>query len=187
MDRHSRLVYQDKQSIQLTTREFELLLYLYDHAGSVCTRHELLNSVWGTQFQYDTGTLDVHIHSIRHKLHLPADHPIRTIRSVGYIYELAQQPADAPRDVRTFLNDIVIAYTPQWKALKMEVELHMDPFVNAITVDTSVLRRMIDSIMPLFLMPKARLVLSTSLSVKHFTLLLHSSKLELKLSIPIKN
>ena len=187
IDRHSRLVYQDEKPVRLTAREFDLLLYLYDHAGSVCTRNELLNSVWGTCFQYDTGTLDVHVHSLRRKLSLPPEHPICTLRGVGYLYELEEQPADTPRDIRSFFNDILIAYTPQWKALAMDIELHLDPFVNAITIDTDILRRMVDAVMPLFLIPKGKLSLSTSLSVNNFTILIQSPNLELKLAIPVQN
>lgn len=69
----------------------------------------------------------------------------------------------------------------------MDIELHLDPFVNAITIDTDILRRMVDAVMPLFLIPKGKLSLSTSLSVNNFTILIQSPNLELKLAIPVQN
>ena len=49
----------DGQEIHLTGLEYGLLDYLSAHANRICPRWEILDHVWGTRFQYDTGTIDV--------------------------------------------------------------------------------------------------------------------------------
>ncbi len=82
----SRQAFVDGQEVQLTTREFDLLLYLIEHKGTVCTRDEIIHNVWGIKFQYDTGVIDVFMNSLRKKLATDRDNSIiRTIRGVGFI------------------------------------------------------------------------------------------------------
>lgn len=72
--------------VKLTNREFDLLMYLIRHKGTVCTRDEIIRNVWGIKFQYDTGVIDVFMNSLRKKLSTDRDHGvIRTIRGVGFI------------------------------------------------------------------------------------------------------
>jgi DNA-binding response OmpR family regulator len=72
--------------ISLTQREFELLEFLIKNKGSVCKRDEIIEKVWGINFEYDTGVIDVFINAIRKKLNLDKDNGyIRTVRGVGYI------------------------------------------------------------------------------------------------------
>lgn len=76
----------DSVPIALTQREFELLEFLIKNKGSVCRRDEIIEKVWGINFEYDTGVIDVFINSIRKKLNLDKDNGyIKTIRGVGYI------------------------------------------------------------------------------------------------------
>lgn len=76
----------NSDSIALTQREFELLEFLIKNKGSVCRRDEIIEKVWGINFEYDTGVIDVFINSIRKKLNLDKDNGyIKTIRGVGYI------------------------------------------------------------------------------------------------------
>ncbi|MDR2947748.1 MAG: response regulator transcription factor [Prevotella sp.] len=76
----------DSLDVALTQREFELLEFLIKNKGSVCKRDEIIEKVWGINFEYDTGVIDVFINAIRKKLNLDKDNGyIKTIRGVGYI------------------------------------------------------------------------------------------------------
>ena len=74
------------QEVNLTQREYELLVYLIKNKGKVCTRNQIIEDVWDIHFEYDTGVIDVFMNSIRKKLNLTKDQElIKTIRGVGYI------------------------------------------------------------------------------------------------------
>lgn len=74
--------------VQLTQREYELLKYLIENKGKVCTRNKIIEDVWGIHFEYDTGVIDVFINAIRKKVNLTKnDDYIKTIRGVGYMAE----------------------------------------------------------------------------------------------------
>lgn len=76
----------DGTEVNLTQREYELLLYLIKNKGKVCTRTQIIEDVWNIHFEYDTGVIDVFMNSIRKKLNLSKeDESIKTIRGVGYI------------------------------------------------------------------------------------------------------
>ena len=70
----------------MTFKEFELLKLLMENSERVMTRSELLNLVWGIDFEGETRTLDMHIRTLRQKLGDDADNPryIHTVRGVGY-------------------------------------------------------------------------------------------------------
>ena len=70
--------------IELTYKEYELLLYLIEHNARVVSRDELLNQIWGYEYDGETRTLDIHIRTLRQKLGSVGTDYIRTIRSVGY-------------------------------------------------------------------------------------------------------
>jgi DNA-binding response OmpR family regulator len=75
-----------KNEVSLTQREFELLAYLIENKGKVCTRNKIIEDVWDIHFEYDTGVIDVFMNAIRKKLNLSKDQDlIKTIRGVGYI------------------------------------------------------------------------------------------------------
>lgn len=76
------VVCEDRQ-IELTRKEFELLLYLVENKGLVMTRNQILCHVWGYDFDGETRTVDVHVRSLRQKLD-SAGGMIETIRGVGY-------------------------------------------------------------------------------------------------------
>lgn len=63
INRELRSVRKDGQEIHLTGLEYGLLDYLSNHANRICSRGEILDHVWGTRFQYDTGTIDVHLNA----------------------------------------------------------------------------------------------------------------------------
>jgi DNA-binding response OmpR family regulator len=73
------------QPVELTAREFALLLTLARHPGRVFTRDQLLEQVWGDTY-YDDHVVDVHVGNLRKKLEADPAHPhsIETVRGVGY-------------------------------------------------------------------------------------------------------
>jgi DNA-binding response OmpR family regulator len=80
-----RVVRANKE-IELTPREFELLVYLIENKNIVLTREQILNHVWGYDFLGDTNVVDVYIRYVRKKVDYPYSKPlIQTIRGVGYI------------------------------------------------------------------------------------------------------
>ena len=83
LDIQRRTVSFDGKRIALSTREFHLLEHLMQKDGEVCTREELLASVWGYTFDPGTNVVDVYIRRLRGKL---GDGLIETVRNVGYCY-----------------------------------------------------------------------------------------------------
>ena len=74
------------QEVNLTQREYELLVYLIKNKGKVCTRNQIIEDVWDIHFEYDTGVIDVFMNAIRKKLNLKIEQDyIKTVRGVGYI------------------------------------------------------------------------------------------------------
>jgi len=76
----------DGESIELTYKEYELLRLLMQNAGIVTSRDVIMERVWGTDFEGESRTLDMHIKTLRQKLG-SAGTMIKTIRNVGYIIE----------------------------------------------------------------------------------------------------
>ncbi|MCM1132435.1 MAG: response regulator transcription factor [Ruminococcus flavefaciens] len=76
-------VYLDGRKINLTLKEYELLLLLVKNKGKVFSRDELLKRVWGYDFSGESRTVDVHIRTLRSKLGSGSE-MIETIRGVGY-------------------------------------------------------------------------------------------------------
>jgi two-component system alkaline phosphatase synthesis response regulator PhoP len=72
--------------VELTPKEFDLLLFLCKHRGKVLSRQQLLHGVWDYHFLGDTRIVDVHISHLRDKIENNARNPeyIVTIRNVGY-------------------------------------------------------------------------------------------------------
>ncbi len=71
------------QPVTLTLKEFELLRYLLENKGIVLTRDQLLEHIWGYDFDGETRTVDVHIRTLRQKLG-EAGELVETVRGVGY-------------------------------------------------------------------------------------------------------
>ena len=82
-------VFVKEEQIDLTPKEFELLLYLASHKGRVLSRDQLLNSVWNYEFVGDTRIVDVHISHLREKIEPFTRKPIyiKTVRGLGYKLE----------------------------------------------------------------------------------------------------
>jgi DNA-binding response OmpR family regulator len=81
--------------IGFTYMEYELLKFLLTHPNRVFSREALLQRVWGYDYYGGARTVDVHIRRVRAKLGQEHAHRVKTIRSVGYLFELA---APATRD-----------------------------------------------------------------------------------------
>lgn len=81
-----REVMLDGKPVELTPKEFELLLFLCRHKGKVLSRQQLLHGVWDYHFLGDTRIVDVHISHLRDKIERNAKSPeyIMTVRNVGY-------------------------------------------------------------------------------------------------------
>jgi two-component system alkaline phosphatase synthesis response regulator PhoP len=79
-------VTRDEKPVYLSAREFQLLRYFIERAGSTIPRVELLRSVWGYDSNTMTRTVDMHVASLREKLEENARHPelILTVAGVGY-------------------------------------------------------------------------------------------------------
>lgn len=73
----------DGESVQLTKKEYDIILLLLRNGESVVTRERLLSEVWGYAFEGESRTVDVHIRTLRQKLG-PAGNYVETIRGVGY-------------------------------------------------------------------------------------------------------
>lgn len=85
---HYEAYYEDER-LDLTPKEFELLVYLAKHKGRVLTRDQLLSAVWNYDFAGDTRIVDVHISHLREKIERNTKKPlyIKTIRGLGYKLE----------------------------------------------------------------------------------------------------
>jgi DNA-binding response OmpR family regulator len=82
LNRNAREVAVDGRSVELTTKEFDLLATLLENPGIVVSRDQLLDRVWGMTYPGGTRTVDVHVAQLRRKLGRPE--LIRTVRGAGY-------------------------------------------------------------------------------------------------------
>jgi len=77
-------VYLNNEKLDLTYKEFEILRLLAQNPGTVFSRKELLNIIWGVEYIGGTRTVDVHIRRLRSKLGNEFNSIIETVRNVGY-------------------------------------------------------------------------------------------------------
>jgi DNA-binding response OmpR family regulator len=89
IDAARRRVYRGDLEVELSQKEFALLLFLVEHAGRTVSRQDLAAYVWGEAGSGESRSLDVHIHWLREKLEADAANPrhIRTVRGIGYSFE----------------------------------------------------------------------------------------------------
>jgi len=88
VDRRSYSVTIDGEGVDLTPKEFELLAYLAQDAGTVHTRESIIGAVWDENWWGSTKTLDVHIASLRKKI---GPERIETVRGVGFLMPTAPE------------------------------------------------------------------------------------------------
>lgn len=86
IDHERHVVTVNNEPVDLTYKEYELLRRLMGSQGIVMTREVIMRSVWDTDFEGETRTVDMHIKTLRHKL---GDYGsrIKTVRNVGYVIE----------------------------------------------------------------------------------------------------
>ncbi len=84
LDHEKHTVLVSGEPCELTFKEYQLLKLLMSNAGIVTTRDRILENVWGTDFEGESRTLDMHIKTLRQKLK-DAGSMIKTVRNVGYI------------------------------------------------------------------------------------------------------
>lgn len=83
VDPERHIVRDGDREVSLTLKEFQVLCLLLERAGTVFTRDQLLNTIWGYEFDGASRTVDVHIRTLRQKLGSSGD-CIETVRGVGY-------------------------------------------------------------------------------------------------------
>lgn len=88
IDENAHYVYIDNKSIDLTPKEFELLLFMANNAGRALSREQILNAVWNYDYFGDIRTVDAHIKNIRLKFGSKGEY-IQTVRGVGYRFEVS--------------------------------------------------------------------------------------------------
>lgn len=93
IDQDGREVYVDHNRIELTPKEYEILLFLAKNDGIALSREKLLNQIWGYDFYGDDRTVDTHIKMLRNSL---GDYRkfIVTVRGVGYKFDTRAQDSE---------------------------------------------------------------------------------------------
>lgn len=87
IDKEGRTVIVDGKTLELSLREYELLIYLVENENIALSRDKILNNVWNYDYYGDSRTIDSHIKKIRHKLGKRGKY-IKTMRGVGYKFEV---------------------------------------------------------------------------------------------------
>lgn len=95
LNESTREVSRGNRPVELTPREFDLLLYLLQHPNQVLSREQVLNAVWGYDYYGDTNVIDVYIRYLRKKIDAgePATY-IQTVRGVGYVLKEHRNEAE---------------------------------------------------------------------------------------------
>lgn len=86
IEKESRVVHRGDELIELTKREYELLMTLMQNVNVVLSRKELLEKVWGYKMSVETNVVDVYIRYLRNKIDEPNEPSyIQTVRGAGYV------------------------------------------------------------------------------------------------------
>ena len=98
IEKENRVVRRNSEMIELTKREYELLLTLMENVNVVLARDVLLNKVWGYETEVETNVVDVYIRYLRNKIDVPGEESyIQTVRGTGYVmrsWELINEKND---------------------------------------------------------------------------------------------
>lgn len=189
LDTDKHCVTQNGKIVSLTNLEFALLEFLFRHADTICNREDILNQVWGQQFQYDTGTIDVHLHSLRHKLGFSRRYPIESIRGIGIILHTKPQKEYHTLNIQKFITDWILSHEKDFLSKQLTPRLNLDPFVSEITISPEALRNMLDGILQV-LLPVSQpgiIHVKSKLTYHHFSLSLDINDTINELRIPINN
>ena len=90
IDLNAHTVHIDSETAALTPKEYDLLSFLSSHPGSVFTRDQLLNHIWGYDYYGDARTVDTHIRTLREKLGEYRSH-ITTVWGTGYRFDTGEE------------------------------------------------------------------------------------------------
>ena len=173
--------------VHLTQLEYALLEYLFQHADTICKRDEIVDNVWGQRFQYDTGTIDVHLHSLRRKLGFTRNTPIESIRGVGIILHTATSKKSHTLNIQDFAIQWIHEHEADFAVKQLTPRLHLDPFVSEITISPEDLRTMLDGILKVLLpVSKPGIIrIKSQLGCHHFSLSLDINGTINELRIPL--
>ena len=177
VDAASHRVLQSGKAVTLTDTEYRLLLYLLRHQGVVCRRDDIIEGVWGERFLYDTGTLDVHLSSLRHKLGWTKEGSVKAVRGVGFILP-HEAPASEVVKIDPFLRELLMCHEEMLRKKNISCYLRLTPFVYEIMVDETILRQIFTAVFSLFLRHApygARWEITSLLTVREYTLTLTST------------
>ena len=85
LDVRQRKVWRNTTEVTLTARQFDLLEFLFRRAGTVVTKQEIMDGVWGTDFAGDPNIVEVYVRRLRTRIDLPFERQaIETVRGIGY-------------------------------------------------------------------------------------------------------
>lgn len=87
IDVNGHRVFIEGREIEMTPKEYELLIFITQNKGAALSREQILNSVWGYDYFGDLRTVDTHIKRLRMKLENKSNY-IQTVRGVGYRFEV---------------------------------------------------------------------------------------------------
>ncbi len=187
LDTHLHCVTRGGDVVHLTQLEYTLLEYLFQHADTICIRDDILQAVWGKRFQYDTGTIDVHLHSLRRKLGYVRNTPIESIRGVGIVLHTTLPKESHTLNIQDFAIQWIREHEADFAAKQLKPRLHLDPFVSEITISPDDLRTMMDGILKV-LLPVSQpgiIRIKSQLSCHYFSLSLDINGTINELRIPL--
>lgn len=187
LDTHLHCVTRGGDVVHLTQMEYALLEYLFQHADTICKRDDILQAVWGQRFQYDTGTIDVHLHSLRRKLGFARQTPIESIRGVGIILHMKAAKSVHVLNIQDFAIQWIREHEADFAAKQLTPRLHLDPFVSEITISPDDLRTMLDGILKVLLPVSTPGIIriKSQLGCHHFSLSLDINGTINELRIPL--
>lgn len=87
INKESYVAYLDGNVLELTLKEFEILVYLTENKSHVLTRDQILNAVWGYDYDGDIRTVDSHVARLRIKLGNYGNNHLKTVYGMGYKFE----------------------------------------------------------------------------------------------------
>lgn len=187
IDREQRSVRKSGQNIHLTGLEYGLMDFLARHADRLCTREQILDHVWGARFQYDTGTIDVHLNALRRKMGWSNKRPVETIRGAGFIFHTNAERQQYGLTIQPFIAEWLSRHNDAFRNKGLTPRMHLDPFVSELTMTPDELCTMLDGILAA-LLPSAKpgiISISSKLGLNCFTLTLAINDTVNELRIPI--
>ena len=187
LDRSRRVVRVENKEIQLTGLEFGLLEYLATHPNKICSKEELIDNVWGNKFQYDPGTIDVHLNAVRRKTGWGKNRPIETLRGIGLIFRTEEKPGVYTIDLQSFAAQWAQRHAVELASKSIIPHIHLTPFVNDLSIAPETLSGLLDAVLAA-LLPNAQpgvLKLTSKLTIQHFVLSIDLNGTINELRIPI--